>query len=164
MIIREATSADYPELREVYAARDAYHREALPHLFRQADAPFPPNEHVTSLIENPEAVLLVAEDAGRVVGFLQARVTHAPDHLSIFVPRRYAFVDSMAVLPGFRHRGVGSSLLHAAESWAQKQGLSEIELTVFEFNLAALNMYEAAGYTTMQRRLWKRLSDSSHVQ
>ena len=48
-------------------------------------------------------------------------------------------------------------LVEKAEAWAQGEGATGVELTVYEFNQGAREMYEALGYQTGRRRMGKSL-------
>ena len=54
----------------------------------------------------------------------------------------------MGVHPDFRHRGIGSRLLHAAVSRAWAMGLERVELEVFASNPVARQLYERYGFST----------------
>jgi ribosomal protein S18 acetylase RimI-like enzyme len=73
------------------------------------------------------------------------------------VPRRQAFVDSLAVKQEFRRRGVGRALMDHAHRWAIAKGAADIDLNVFEFNQPAIAFYQALGYETSRRRMVKDL-------
>jgi len=75
--------------------------------------------------------------------------------MPMFVPRRWLQVDNVAVLRAYRGMGIGRALMDEAHAWARAQGLADVELTVWEFNQDAIAFYEALGYTTIVRRLWK---------
>lgn len=62
--------------------------------------------------------------------------------------RKHIGTLGIALLPAFRHRGVGSALLAAAIETAWLRGLSRIELTVREDNLNAKSLYERFGFET----------------
>jgi len=152
--VRPAAFDDGDRMLLVFAEGDAFHRAALPSMFREAAEPFPSRERIGELIDNSDSLLLVATHGDHLAGFLEAHLTAAPE-LPIFVPRRFVFINSMAVLSGWRRRGVGRKLLAAVEQWAQEKGATGIELTVFEFNSGARALYEQVGYTTTQRRMTK---------
>lgn len=154
--IREARPEDVPELRRTYGQLDTYHFEALPHLFRAPDDPIAARELLTA-IEDVNTALLVAERDGCLAGFVGARVVETGPSDPVYQPRRFAYVDDMAVLPAFRRAGIGRALLDAVEEWARKREVETIELTVFEFNEGARLLYERAGFHTLQRRMQKGL-------
>ncbi len=43
--------------------------------------------------------------------------------------------------------------MREVHDWAEKQGIHDIELHVYEFNKQALNFYEKFGYHTASRRM-----------
>jgi RimJ/RimL family protein N-acetyltransferase len=86
-------------------------------------------------IEGEDAVILVAEAAGQVVGELAL-------HLA-----RYGVAElGMAVAAGWRGRGVGSALLAEAVERARKAGAHKLALQVWPHNAAAIALYERFGF------------------
>jgi len=63
-----------------------------------------------------------------------------------------AFVDDLAVFPGYRRKGIASALLARAETGAMLRGCEKIHLECRESNAAALALYEARGYRRVGRR------------
>lgn len=154
--VREATREDFDALNEILAEGDAYHREALPHIFRAADGPARPDEFLTLALADEDEVILVAESGGQVVGLAHVSVRESPD-IPIFVPRRYAHVSTVVVREEVRRMGVGRALMERVHRWALGKGLTEIELGVWEFNQAARAFYEQLGYVTTRRTMTRRL-------
>ena len=86
-------------------------------------------------VEREDAIMLVAEVGGQVVGELGL-------HLA-----RYGVADlGMAVAPGWRGRGIGSALLAEAIDRAGKAGAHKIALQVWPHNTAAIALYERFGF------------------
>ena len=72
---------------------------------------------IGAVIADPRATLLVAEDAGQIVGFLYATIEK---DLPIFLHDEFALVHEWWIEPAFRGRGAGKSLLaHAAAEFAR---------------------------------------------
>ena len=86
-------------------------------------------------VEREEAIVLVAEVGGQVVG-----------ELGLYLAR-YGVADlGMAVAPGWRGRGIGSALLAEAIDRAGKAGAHKIALQVWPHNTAAIALYERFGF------------------
>lgn len=81
---------------------------------------------------------LIAEQDGRVTGFLLAR--RWPDDDA-------GYIDVLAVHPDRQRRGLGGALLRAAFARFAAAGLREAELGVASDNPRALSLYESHGMT-----------------
>ena len=87
-------------------------------------------------IESHDAAVLLAEDAGRQVGFCTAYL----DMHSV----RYGYrvwVEDLAVDPERRSLGVGKALLDAAKAWARERGATHLELDSGDARLDAHRFY-----------------------
>jgi ribosomal protein S18 acetylase RimI-like enzyme len=156
VLIREATAQDCDNLCELIGEVDALHRENLPHMFKRPAGPARDRDLLLGLIENRSVGLFIAEVKGEVAGFVNVVLRDAAP-LPIFVPRRFAVVDNLAVKKKFQRSGVGQALMAEAERWAKYNGAIEIELNVYEFNEEAIAFYERLGYETFSRRMSKVL-------
>ena len=86
-------------------------------------------------IEREDAIVLVAEAGGQLVGELGL-------HLA-----GYGVADlGMAVAAAWRGRGIGSALLAEAIDRARKAGAHKVALQVWPHNSAAIALYERFGF------------------
>jgi ribosomal protein S18 acetylase RimI-like enzyme len=154
--IRPGTVEDYPQAREAIAETFAFHQQAAPEFFRTTDSPPPTSTVIEDLLRDGYGAWLLAEADGRIVGFATVRLRPAPNE-PFLVPEVRAHVESLGILPTWRRRGIGRRLMEAAEQWARQHDARRITLNVWEFNDGALRLYEALGYTTFSRNLWKPL-------
>ncbi len=154
--IRQATANDFEALCELFEDVEALHREALPHVFRKPEGRGWIQEAVATAATGDDAVIFVAESAGRAVGLVHASIGYAPD-LPIVVPRRYVMIHDLVVGKDFRRAGIGRALVERVHEWALARDVAEVELNVWEFNKPALALYEEMGYETVRRRMSKRL-------
>lgn len=103
------------------------------------------------LIARPDSLVLVADGTGaggpEVVGQLASTV--AP----------YGVADlGMAILAGWRGRGLGAALLGSAITWAAGAGAHKMALEVWPGNQAAIALYRNSGFVEegMRRRHYRR--------
>jgi RimJ/RimL family protein N-acetyltransferase len=100
-------------------------------------------------MEADDAVLLVADAGGRLVG-----------ELSLWLAR-YGVADlGMLVADGWRGKGIGSALLRAGIDRARKAGAHKVGLQVWPHNHAAIALYEKFGFQRegLLRRHYRRRS------
>ncbi len=64
-------------------------------------------------------------------------------------PPQSCLLFAMWVDPSAGGSGVGRMLLDAVEAWAESWGGREVVLWVFESNLAAIRLYERAGFSVI---------------
>ena len=132
MLIRPASAADESALAAVHRA--TWTTAVSPAGPPATGSPFLGPER------RPEDVL-VAEDVGRVLGYVWLRRTGPPpahDHVLV--------VDGLAVAPDAQRRGVGRTLLEAAVDEAVRRGGRKLTLRVLAPNTAAHRLYTSAGF------------------
>lgn len=106
-----------------------------------ADSPWPWKEFEHELHENPFAILLVDEEEGRVVGYLDYWILY-----------EQAQVATIGVDPEYQNRGIGSALLSYAEKDAADQGCETFSLEVRVSNAKARHLYEKHGFIQVNIR------------
>lgn len=156
--IRKATSQDYDELCVVMDQIDALHRDNAPHLFQKPTGPVRDRDYILGLLADENVGLFVAEQEGKLVGFVHVVIRDAPA-VPIFVPRRYAIIDSIAVREEYRGQGIGHALMAPAHDWAIAKGATSVELNVYEFNKHAIAFYQALGYEIQAHWMRKPLEN-----
>ena len=85
------------------------------------------------ILDDPKETMFVAEAQGEIVGNAGVEWTGVSDL-------------GMAILPGWRGKGIGSALLEAAIGWAEANGSHKMELRVWPHNEAAIALYEKFGF------------------
>ena len=91
------------------------------------------------------SVVIVAETAGRLVGYIDARGGR-------FRRNRITAHVVIGVLAAASGHGVGSGLLGELELWALANGVHRLELTVMAHNRRARQLYERVGFAVEGRR------------
>jgi ADP-ribose pyrophosphatase YjhB (NUDIX family)/ribosomal protein S18 acetylase RimI-like enzyme len=83
--------------------------------------------------------VLVAEASGKVVGFLVLSFSPALSGLR-------ALIDSIAVDPGYRRRGIGGALVEAAIQQADRRGATHLLVDTSQGDASARDFYRACGF------------------
>lgn len=149
--IRPATIQDYPALAAIGRESQELHAEAHPAIFQSGTSGFT-KEYVRELLANDQAIVYVAEEDKRVIGYAFVRV-RTMAFLDIFRPHVVAEINDIAVTEKARGQGTGRLLFDAAILWAKRQRAERLELMVWEFNESARSFYERHGMQTLSRTM-----------
>jgi GNAT superfamily N-acetyltransferase len=86
------------------------------------------------------AITLVADLRGEIVGFVDARLEQSPDpmHRELI----YCQIAEIAVSRRRRSRGIGGQLVRAAEDWGRRQGAEFAALEYLASNTRAGRFYQ----------------------
>ena len=104
------------------------------------------------MLADPRAEVLVAEDAGALVG--AATYFFVPQ---VHKDQPWCRVTTLVVDEGHRGHGIGRMLLEAAERAAQEASCSRIEATSALHREGAHRFYEGIGYGRTSAHFLKRL-------
>ncbi len=131
-VLRVATAGDEAAIRRLFV-------EMLRTIFHTQEVEGYPAGYVGRFFTGGEDEILVAEQAGAVVGFLSLE-----SHREGEPP--FLYLDDFSVTAACRGQGIGSRLLDMAEEYAAALGLGEIHLHVERDNLGARRLYRRRGF------------------
>lgn len=137
--IRKATAEDLKVLHKMEQGVIAAERPFDPTL---KETPITYYDLV-GLLQNPRATVLVATYNDTIVSCGYALEKLAKPFLRYST---YAYLGFMFTHPEYRGKGLNAKILHALKAWALEHNLTEIRLTVYEENTAALRAYEKVGF------------------
>lgn len=104
------------------------------------------------LLAQDDALLLVAEESGEIIGYLLGF-----DHFTLFANGRVAWVEEVMVHAGRRRAGIGATLTLEFERWATARGNKLVALATRR----AASFYLALGYEESAAYLRKVLSQEA---
>ena len=143
--IRRAARADLPALGLLGALLVRTHHDFDPRRFMAAT---PGTEHgyagyLGAEIENSDAVILVAERNGEVIGYTYAGV-EGYDYMALRGPAGVLY--DIVVDPTHRRQGVGRALLDATLEALEAKGAPRAVLSAAERNEPAQRLFAPAGF------------------
>ena len=94
--------------------------------------------YLDKFFSDKEDWICVAEYENDVVAFLSIEVYRDED---------YIYLDDLSVAEGYRNKGIGTKLIHAAEKYAEKIGVTKVVLHVEKANEDAYRLYLRLGYS-----------------
>jgi ribosomal protein S18 acetylase RimI-like enzyme len=158
--IRPGGADDLPVLGRLWVSVHHRHAESMPEL-----APYVDDATTWAvrgalyedLLAKPDTVLLLASVGGEVVGYGLAHVMRARDTWAAdtwVTGERIGEIESLAVLPAYRGRGIGTRLLEELEQALRRQGVTDLVLGLLPGNVDAARLYQRRGY----RPTWLYLS------
>jgi ribosomal protein S18 acetylase RimI-like enzyme len=142
--IRKALASDLESLIPLIKALDAYHVEIMPENFKTFDGPTRPMELLQKKVASPDNALFIALDDSKVVGFADIQKSSNPPY-PMFIQKSFALLDNLYVQPEFRGTGLAHTLFDKAKEWAREQGLTSLQLKVYNKNEGAIRFYEKEG-------------------
>jgi len=100
--------------------------------------------------------LFLAEVESQIAGFVCVWMEPEPEGYLTSLAN-YGYVSDLVVLPSYRRRGLGRTLLEQAETFAVRQGARALRLNVLTRNVGAWALYRKVGFRDYEIRLLKDL-------
>jgi ribosomal protein S18 acetylase RimI-like enzyme len=117
-----------------------------------SSSPPPSKEMLARIVADPGATLLVAYDAGRVVGMLTLITFEIPTAVR-------AWIEDVVVDEAARGRGVAGLLVEAALERAVARGARTVDLTSRPDREAANRLYLRMGFEARATNVYRRTLD-----
>ena len=130
-ILRKAKSADTIRIEELFV-------EMLKAIYHTDDVESYESGYLDKFFVGKEDWICVAEYKNDVVAYLSIEV-HRDEN--------FIYLDDLSVAEGFRNKGIGTKLIHAAEKYAEEIGITKIVFHVEKANEDAYRLYLRLGYS-----------------
>lgn len=142
--IRPATPSDQDVLGRFGGALMRQHHAVDPRRFIQVEHPETGyGRFLVSQISSPTSLVMVAEDAGTVIGYVYAGV-EGTNWMELRGP--CGVVHDVYVDEAARGLGAGRGLLDAAIAWIRSQGRSQVVLLTKTRNERAQRLFASLGF------------------
>ena len=158
--IRRGGPGDLPLLEPLWVSVHHRHAESMPELepyVSDATTWAVRSALYAELLPKPDTVLLLATADDELIGYGLAHVMPVAETWvadTWVTGPRIGEIESLAVLPEHRGRGLGSELLDRLERELRADGVSDLVIGALAGNAAAIRLYERHGY----RPTWMYLS------
>lgn len=145
VIVRRAEPADLPKIGILGALLVEQHHAFDPQRFFAA-GPRTPAQYAAFLgtqLAGPDSAVLVADDAGQVIGYAYASVAGF-DFMALRGPA--GVLQDVLVDPEHRGRGVGRQLVNAAVAFLGSRGVPRVVLSTAHRNEPAQRLFASLGF------------------
>ena len=149
--VRPATVADHVALAELNVVVQQMHHEVAPEWFKPPEMAATIDYFREELLSDAVRTF-VAEVDGAVRGYALARLQQRRE-TALTYGGLVVEIDQISVDPAYRRRGLGRQLIDQVTSLASDVGASRLQLTVWEFNRHAREVFERAGFAATTIRM-----------
>ena len=141
MAIRKATVQDIEQISLLFIEQFNIQAAWNPYLMQSGTQN---KQFIEDTITNAEFDIFVAEESGKIVGFISIFEKTSPD-FNFMVPHKYAYLMDIIITKEHRGKGLAAKLMNEIKQWALDRKLDHIELSVFANN-SAVDFYIKCGY------------------
>ncbi len=143
--IRPATIADVAAVTDLWVELIDMHAALDTDFARGENAPYHYSQIVRRHINNNDnALVLVAEEAGRIIGYALATIGRAEP---LFKVAYFGEIVDFMVTSAHRRHGVGRLLYAHVNSWFKARGINYVELRASIFNEESNPFWRRMGFT-----------------
>lgn len=107
-------------------------------------------------LTDPDIVVLVADQDGKVVGYTYAGV-EGTDYMSLRGPAGVLY--DIVVDPAYRRQGIGRMLVDATLDALKSRGAPRVVLSTAEKNVAGQHLFDHAGFRRTMIEMTRELND-----
>lgn len=113
--------------------------------------------YATGLLQRRDSLCLVADDDGELVGYLIATKQRRPP---IYHHTRVAYLSDAYIQKSHRRKGIMKQFAQELEAWAQREGVTAIDVQVFQNNEMARDIYRHLGFSDYRTLLRKEIAEA----
>ena len=154
MNIRQATSADVPQLSSLCMDVQSLHAEHHPEVFKFPQSGDFAIAFFEEMVADRAVRIFIAEENGSAVGYLLCKLIEREENPFTFATR-LLYIDQISVRPAAHRQGVGTALMQQAEMLAREWEVKRIQLDSWDFNVNAHAFFERLGFEKFHFRFWR---------
>ena len=155
MNIKITETADPVLLTQLNREVQNLHATMHPHIFKRHDEAAI-EMAMRKIVTTGGCKCYIASDGASICGYMITMVRDYPETAFTF-SRKSLYIDQIAVMEGFRNKGVGKILLDYALNMAIYSGLRRIELDHWTSNIPAASFFRKHGFTLYREMLMKEI-------
>lgn len=99
--------------------------------------------YATGLLHRKDTLTLVADEDGDVVGYLIVQKQRRPP---VYRHTKVGYISDAFVAHGHRKQGILKRFLDEVHSWCRSEGVTALDVQIFEANQTAIEIYKNMGF------------------
>lgn len=147
LTLRTATPADLEAYFMLFREVQALHVAERPDLFAPAEKSEAFHRHFADAVAQPHKEIVIAWLGEEAVGAVHYETTSLDPTGVYLIDRPMLWIESIAVLPHLRRKGIATALIALVREVAASKGIADLGLEVWSFNRDAAAAFKAAGFT-----------------
>ena len=155
LTVRKARQADVTAIGILFCEYVDFHARYDPSYKRSRNAQRNFSKIISSQITNRNALVLVAVEKRKTVGFLHASIAHKPP---VFELEKFGSINDLAVAQDCRRSGIGTALYKSCLEWFRGKNITRIESGVTTSNPVSNRFWKKMGYRSYYAKLFLTIS------
>ena len=154
MFICELKREDYPAIDLFMQELHTLHVEARPDIYAPLAHPYSKEEFSEIVEDGNHIAIAVKDEENHIVGFGIATLRNKS---GMVAGLKTAYVEDIFVCKEYRRQGITKKIFEQLEKQSKEQGAERIDLMVWAFNEAALELYQSMGMKPQRYIFEKKL-------
>jgi len=154
LTLRAATEGDVDAYFSLFREVQAPHVAERPDLFQPAELTDAFRAHVADAVKAAHKEIVIAWLGDVAVGAVHYEMSSLDPTGVYLIDRPMIWIESIAVLPAYRGKGIGRALIALVREVAARHGIADLGLEVWSFNEDARKAFEASGLTVHATTMW----------
>ena len=151
-----AREKDAPGILRLLSQVLEIHAAARPDIFIPGTTKYTEDEVLALIADDKTPVFTAVNESDEVIGYAICEIKEMPESQNI-IPFRYLYIDDLCVDESQRGKHIGKMIFDFVKSEAEKLGVYEMTLNVWEGNERAKAFYDKLGFTPQKYYMEYRL-------
>ena len=156
MEVVRALKSDIPAILEIWKELMDFHVPFDSRYTLSEGAEESMNDHLERLVEAEDALVIMAVENTKPMGFGIARIRNYPP---VFIKQTYGTIEDLAVSSEYRRKGLGELMLNEMLDWFRFRGIDRVELRVASMNTVGYSFWRKHGFTDYMHIMYRDLPE-----
>ena len=152
MEVVRALKSDIPAILEIWKELMDFHVPFDSRYTLSEGAEESMNDHLERLVEAEDALVIMAVENTKPMGFGIARIRNYPP---VFIKQTYGTIEDLAVSSEYRRKGLGELMLNEMLDWFRFRGIDRVELRVASMNTVGYSFWRKHGFTDYMHIMYR---------